>query len=242
MIQQRLIWDHTFILSDNFKISRKLFRGLLHRQSQERTSWRNPIPSSSHNWDKESCRKLINPPVEWVVECTTCLIIQFSEETRTLRSYRLYMMPQLTKSTEGSFNQHLLKGWKFDYKVLDHDLLLRFCTYIYTIAVTVDIVKAFLMISVAKEDRGALHFLIVSNRCSFVTQPDSTFEILPSGGWSIYHSSTFSWTLQCKTTWTITRHLIQSWFGTSQNVCTWMMSSVGIAAERGILRYIREVQ
>ena len=62
--------------------------------------------------------------------------------------------------TDGvSLNNCLYTGPKFDQRIMD--ILLRFRTY--RIAVTADIEKAFLMISVAPTDRDALRFLWVKN-------------------------------------------------------------------------------
>lgn len=56
-------------------------------------------------------------------------------------------------------NECLHKGPKFDQKILD--ILLQFRTY--CIALTADIEKAFLMISISEEDRDVLWFLWVDD-------------------------------------------------------------------------------
>ena len=63
------------------------------------------------------------------------------------------------KSSGCCLKECLHKGPKFDQKILD--ILLRFRTY--RIAVTADIEKAFLMVSIAEEDRDVLRFLWVTD-------------------------------------------------------------------------------
>ena len=58
-----------------------------------------------------------------------------------------------------SLNDCLFSGPKFDQNILD--ILLRFHTY--KIALTADVEKAFLMVSVCEEDHSALRFLWVDN-------------------------------------------------------------------------------
>ena len=82
-------------------------------------------------------------------------VVQGDKETTKLR----IVYDASAKSTGCSLNECLLKGPKFDQKILD--LLLRFRTY--RVAVTADIEKAFLMVSVAREDREVLRFLWVTD-------------------------------------------------------------------------------
>ena len=69
-----------------------------------------------------------------------------------------------------SLNDCLFTGPKFDQKILD--LLLRFRTY--PVALTADIEKAFLMVSVTQRDRDALRFLWVDD----TSQPDPEIQVL----------------------------------------------------------------
>ena len=64
----------------------------------------------------------------------------------------------LPKSSGPSLNNCLHTGPKFDQKILD--ILLRF--YSRKVALTANIEKAFLMISVAEADHDVLRFLWVS--------------------------------------------------------------------------------
>lgn len=64
------------------------------------------------------------------------------------------------KSSGPSLNNSLYTGPKFDQKILD--ILLRFVLEISKVALTADIEKAFLMISVAEADCDVLRFLWVS--------------------------------------------------------------------------------
>ena len=64
-----------------------------------------------------------------------------------------------TKSTGCSLNECLHVGPQFEQRILD--ILLRFRTY--PVALTADIEKAFLMVSISEEDRDALRFLWVDS-------------------------------------------------------------------------------
>ena len=63
------------------------------------------------------------------------------------------------KSTGPSLNDCLYTGPKFDQKIMD--ILLRFRTV--KVALTADIERAFLMISICERDRDALWFLWFDN-------------------------------------------------------------------------------
>ena len=63
------------------------------------------------------------------------------------------------RSTGYSLNECLHRGPKFEQRILD--ILLQFRTY--PIALTADLEKAFLMVSVAEEDRDVKSFLWVDD-------------------------------------------------------------------------------
>ena len=69
-----------------------------------------------------------------------------------------------------SFNDCLFIKPKFNQKILD--ILLRF--HAYPVALTADIEKAFLMVSVSAEHRDALRFLWVDD----IAQPDPGLIVL----------------------------------------------------------------
>ena len=82
-------------------------------------------------------------------------VIRHNKETTKLR----VVYDASARSGGPSLNDCLYTGPKFNQKIMD--ILLRFRSY--PIALTADIEKAFLMISVAKEDRDALRFLWVDD-------------------------------------------------------------------------------
>ena len=82
-------------------------------------------------------------------------VIRCDKETTKLR----VIYDASARSGGPSLNDCLYTGPKFNQKILD--ILLRFRSY--RVALTADIEKAFLMISVAKEDRNALQFLWVND-------------------------------------------------------------------------------
>ena len=69
------------------------------------------------------------------------------------------------KATNGlSLNDCLYTGPKFGPNIID--ILLRF--HVHKVALTADIEKAFLMVSVAEEDRDVLRFLWVEDIHSYI--------------------------------------------------------------------------
>ena len=76
-------------------------------------------------------------------------VIRRDKETTKLRIvYDAY-----ARAKGPSLNDCLHAGSKFDQKIFD--LLLRFCTH--HVAITADIEKAFLMVTISEKDRDALH-------------------------------------------------------------------------------------
>ena len=63
------------------------------------------------------------------------------------------------RSEKPSFNECLYTGPKFNRRILD--ILLRF--RVHWVAVTADVEKAFLMVSIAKHDRDVLYFVWVDD-------------------------------------------------------------------------------
>ena len=82
-------------------------------------------------------------------------VVRRSKETTKVR-----VVYDASARSEGpSLNECLHAGPKFNQNIMD--ILLRFC--VYRIAVTADVEKAFLMISMDKEDRDVLRFLWVDD-------------------------------------------------------------------------------
>ena len=145
-------------LPDNFVLSSKRLQSLLHRLRQE--------PDILWEYDSIIKSQLRQRIVEEVDQPSRGVsgrvhylphhaVVLGDKEATKLR----IVYDASAKSTGCSLNECLLKGRKFDQKILD--LLLRFRTY--RVAVTADIEKAFLMVSVAREDRDVLRFLWVTD-------------------------------------------------------------------------------
>ena len=145
-------------LPDNFDLSNKRLQSLLRRLKQD--------PSIMHEYDSIIKAQLQQGIVEKVEKpesgASTQVhylphhaIVRRDKETTKVR----IVYDASAKSTGCSLNECLHKGPKFDQKILD--ILLRFRTY--QTAVTADIEKAFLMVSVTEEDRDVLRFLWVTD-------------------------------------------------------------------------------
>ena len=145
-------------LPDNFDLSSKRLQGLLRRLRQD--------PDIMREYDSIIKSQQQQGIVEEVDQASSGVsgrvhylphhaVVRKDKETTKVR----IVYDASAKTTGCSLNECLHKGPKFNQKILD--LLLRFRTY--RIAVTADIEKAFLMISVAKEDRDVLRFLWVTD-------------------------------------------------------------------------------
>ena len=144
------------VLPDNYKLSLKRLKSLIRRLQQDPD-----ILKEYHSVIQDQLRKGI---------------VEMVEEPHISESGRVHYLPHhaviwkdktTTKvrvvydaSAKGggpSLNECLHTGPKFEQRILD--ILLRFRTY--KVVLTADIEKAFLMVSVAKDDRDVLRFLWV---------------------------------------------------------------------------------
>ena len=145
-------------LHDNFDLSNKRLHSLLLRLRRD--------PDVMHEYDaiirsqlQQAIVEEVNPHNKGrsgrVHYLPHHAMVRKDRETTKLR----IVYDASAKATGCSLNECLLKGPKFDQKIFD--ILLRFRTY--KVAVTADIEKAFLMVSIADEDRDVLRFLWVNN-------------------------------------------------------------------------------
>ena len=134
-------------LPDNYKLSHNRLRGLLHRLKQ--------TPSILREYDDIIQDQLKKGIVESVLETDPAsnrhhylphhAIIRTDKTTTKLR----VVYDASAKANRPSLNDCLHTGPKFNQKIL-----VRFCAF--KVALTADIEKAFLMISVAESDRDVL--------------------------------------------------------------------------------------
>ena len=145
-------------LPDNYHLSQKRLHGLLKRLHQN--------PALLRDYDciiREQIEKGIVEDAPTMGDNSACLhylphhaVIHSDKDTTKLR-----VVYDASAKPDGkpSLNDCLLVGPKFNQKILD--ILMRFRSF--RIALTADIEKAFLMISVEERDRDALRFLWVNN-------------------------------------------------------------------------------
>ncbi|MCG8623377.1 MAG: hypothetical protein MJE68_15465, partial [Proteobacteria bacterium] len=144
-------------LPNNYQLSHNRLRGLLHRLKQ--------TPSILREYDGIIRDQVDKGIVEPVMETDPALsrlhyllhhaVIRTDKTTTKLR----IVYDALAKSNGPSLNDCLHTGPKFNQLILD--ILMRFRSF--RVALTADIEKAFLMISVAEHDRNVLRFLWVDD-------------------------------------------------------------------------------
>ena len=143
-------------LPSNFDLSSKRLQGLLRRLKQDpdiMSEYNSIIQSQLQQGIVEEVSQPSDGESGQVHYLPHHAVVRKDKETTKVR----IVYDASAKSTGCSLNECLHKGPKFDQKILD--ILLRFRTY--RIAMTADIEKAFLMVSVAEEDRDVLRFLWV---------------------------------------------------------------------------------
>ena len=144
-------------LPDNFQLSLTRVRGLIRRLQQ--------MPSILQEYDHIIREQLKRGIVEAVTNSSaTGGQVHYLPHHAVVRSdkttTKLRIVYDASARTNGpSLNDCLYTGPKFDQKILD--ILLRF--RVHRVALTGDIEKAFLMISMAEKDRDVLRFLWVNN-------------------------------------------------------------------------------
>ena len=158
MTRVSLPWKHFHqSLPDNYHLSQNRLHGLLKRLRQ------NPALLDYDHIIKEQIEKGIVEDAPTVGGDPTRLhylphhaIIRRDKDTTKLR---VVYDASAKRDGKPSLNDCLLVRPKFNQKILD--LLMRFRSF--RIALTADIEKAFLMISVEERDRDVLRFLWVNN-------------------------------------------------------------------------------
>lgn len=153
-------------LADHYDLCLKRLRGLLRRLQQD--------PSVLQEYDTIIRDQVERGIVEIVNECPdddACGQIHFMPHHAVMRrdkdTTKVRIVYDASAHSNGpSLNSCLHAGPKFNQKIMD--ILLRFRTH--RVAVTADIEKAFLMVSVAQEDRDVLRFLWVDD--AFSDQPN----------------------------------------------------------------------
>ncbi len=147
-------------LPDNYHLSLKRLRG----QDQSLLSEYNSI---IRNQIKEGVVEVVERPEhsenDKVPHLPHHAVIQWDKRTSKLR----IVYDASVKSDGPSLNGCLHTGPKFDHKIMD--ILLGF--RVHRVAVTADIEKAFLMVSVTKGDRDALRFLWVDDPAKDQLEP-----------------------------------------------------------------------
>ena len=145
-------------LSDNYDLSLKRLHGLLRRLRQDDVVL-DEYDSIIQSQIQQGIVEVVEKPEQMTSNKIHYLphhaVIRRDKNTTKLR----IVYDASAKSDGPSLNDCLHAGPKFDQKIFD--LLLRF--RVHKIAVTADIEKAFLMISMKEEDRDVLRFLWVSD-------------------------------------------------------------------------------
>ena len=142
------------VLPDNYQLSKKRLQGLLQRLRQQ--------PSLLEEYDATIKGQLSNGIVEKVneSECEPIgethyiphhAVIRQDKQTTKLR----VVYDASAKAGGPSLNECLYTGPKFGQNIMDIILRLR----VHNVALTADIEKAFMMVSVSEEDREILRFL-----------------------------------------------------------------------------------
>ncbi len=144
-------------LPNNYLLSQSRLRGLLHRLKQN--------PAIFHEYDEIIRTQLKNGIIEPASEIVSTsrklhylphhAVIRNDKTTTKLR----VVYDASAKANGPSLNDCLLTGPKFNQKILDR--LIRFRSF--QVALTADVEKAFLMISVTERDRDVLRFLWVDD-------------------------------------------------------------------------------
>ena len=153
--QVALPWKESHpVLPDNYQLSKKRLQGLLHRLRQQ--------PSLLKEFDTTIKGQLSNGIVEKVneSECQpigeTHYIPHHAVIRQDKQTTKLHVVYDASAKAGGpSLNECLYTGPKFGQNIMD--IILRF--RVHNVALTADIEKAFLMVSVSEEDREILRFL-----------------------------------------------------------------------------------
>ena len=151
--------DQHPLLPDNYQLSLKRLRGLLHRLRQN--------PSVLQEYDRiiqNQLNKGIVQKVEDTEEPTGSSKVHYLPHHAVVRqdkqTTKLRIVYDASAKCDGpSLNECLYTGPKFDQSIMD--IILRFRMHL--VALTTDIEKAFLMVSMSEQDRDVLRFLWVND-------------------------------------------------------------------------------
>ncbi len=144
------------VLPDNYQPSLKRLHGLLRRLRQNPRilqEYNSIIQMQIQQGIVEAVEQPQNSEVGRVHYLPHHAVVRHDKETTKVR----VVYDASAKSEGVSLNDCLYSGPKFDQRVFD--ILLRFRTH--RVALTADVEKAFLMVSMAEQDRDVLHFLWV---------------------------------------------------------------------------------
>lgn len=150
--------EHHKPLPDNFQLSIKRLKGLLHRLKQ--------TPNVLQQYDGIIRDQIKQGIVELVPDTTTASNLYHYlphhavvRSDKTTTKLRIVYDASARVADEPSLNDCLHKGPKFNQLILD--ILLRFRVFKY--ALTADLEKAFLQVSITEGDRDVLRFLWVDD-------------------------------------------------------------------------------
>ena len=154
-----LTWRDPYpVLPTNFQLCLRRLNGLLARLRNEGDvlkEYDTVIRTQLEQGIVEPVNSASEPDISGVHYLPHHAVVRKDKETTKLR----IVYDASARSNGASLNDCLHAGPKFDQKIFD--ILLRF--RIYSVAFTADIDKAFLMVSLAPEDRDFLRFLWVDD-------------------------------------------------------------------------------
>ena len=156
-----LPWKETHAsLPDNHLLSLRRLEGLLRRLKENPTVLQEYDSIIRDQIDEKIVEVIANTDVKSEGDHKVHYLPHHAVIRHDKEMTKLHVVYDASARSGGpSLNDCLYTGPKFNQKILD--ILLRFRSY--RIALTADIEKAFLMISVAEEDRDALRFLWVDD-------------------------------------------------------------------------------
>ena len=158
-MQVSLPWkDYPQFLPDNYQLCQVRLKGLLKRLQQDKEILREYDSIIESQLSQGIVEHVENSSVETTNKIQYLphhAVVRRNKETTKVR----VVYDASARSAGPSLNDCLHTGPRFDQHIFD--LLLRFRTH--PIAITADIEKAFLMVSIAEEDRDVLRFLWVKD-------------------------------------------------------------------------------
>ena len=164
-----LPWKHPHpVLPDNYKLSRNRLQSVLRRLCQ--------TPIILQEYDSIIRKQLELGIVQPIKDSDHGEVgnVHYLPHHAVIRQDKMTTKVRVVydasaKTAGPSLNECLFTGPKFEQRILD--ILLRFCSY--PIALTADIEKAFLMISVSEKGQNVLRFLWVD----YIMKPDPDIQV-----------------------------------------------------------------